>query len=131
MSAQQSIVLVNGSRLLRGILRRAIQRDTLLRVVTEVDDLAKFSAVIEHVEADWIVLALPPGKSVPAIVDQTLRERPDLNMLVMATDGSRVRMRWIEAHETTLDEKNLQELLTILREKEAKERVIQHSHTTY
>jgi DNA-binding NarL/FixJ family response regulator len=120
MPSQRKIVLVNDSRLLRGILKRAIQRDHGLQVVAEVDDLAKFSSVIRQADVDWIILALPPGKPIPTIVDQALREQPKLNLLVMATDGSRVRMRWIEAHETDLDEKNLQELLAILREKGGK-----------
>ena len=122
MSKSQKIVLVDGSRLLRGIFKRAVQRDTRLQVISEIDDINDFSDAIKLVEADWIFLALPSGQSVPAVVDQTLRERPDLNMLVMDADGSHLRMRWIETHETPLDEKNLPELLMVLREKGRKEK---------
>lgn len=114
----QRIVLVNGSRLLRGILKRAIERDNNLSVVAEVDDHAKISSVIKEVKMDWIILALHPQESFPETVDNVLRNQPQLKCLVMATDGSRVRMRWIETHETSLDEKDLEELLTLLRENE-------------
>jgi chemotaxis response regulator CheB len=122
MTTPQKIVLVDGSRLLRGMFRRAIQRDSSLQVISEIDDMNDFHDAIKKVDADWIFLALPSGRSVPAVVDQTLREQPDLNMLVMDSDGSHLRMRWIETHETPLDEKNLNELLMVLRDKGRKEK---------
>ena len=124
MTTPQKIVLVDGSRLLRGIFKRAIQRDDRLQVISEIDDINNFPDAIKPVEADWIFLALPSGQSVPAVVDQTLRERPDLNMLVMDADGSHLRMRWIETHETPLDEENIPELLMVLREKGRKQKAL-------
>jgi hypothetical protein len=120
MSNQQKIVLVNESRLLRGILKRAIERDAGLHIIAEVDSFAKFPSVIKRAKADWIILALPPGESVPEVVDKVLMEQTNMSLLIMATDGSRVRMRWIEMHESSLDENNLEEILTILREKKGK-----------
>lgn len=125
MTTAQKIVFVDGSRLLRGIFRRAIQRDTRLQVISEIDDMNDFSDAIKQVDPDWIFLALPSGQPVPVVIDQTLRERPDLNMLVMDSDGSHLRMRWIETHETSLDEKNLTELLMVLRHKGKQEKTLQ------
>jgi hypothetical protein len=124
MSKPQKIVMVDGSRLLRGIFKRAVQRDTRLQVVSEIDDINDFPDAIMPVDADWIFLALPTGQSVPAAVDQTLRERPDLNMLVIDADGSHLRMRWIETHETPLVEENISELLMVLREKGRKQKAL-------
>jgi chemotaxis response regulator CheB len=124
MTAPQKIVFVDGSRLLRGIFKRAIQRDTGLQVISEIDDMNDFPNAIKQVEPDWIFLALPSGQPVPLAIDQTLRERPDLNMLVMDADGGHLRMRWIETHETSLDEKNLTELLMVLRQKGQHEKVL-------
>jgi len=39
-----------------------------------------------------------------------------MRLLVMAVDGSQVRIRWIEPHEIYLNDKSLEELLTILRQ---------------
>jgi DNA-binding NarL/FixJ family response regulator len=119
----QMIVLVNESRLLRGILKRAIERDPDLHVVTEVDDYTKVSSVIENADIDWIVLALHPQESIPDVIDVVLRDQPDLRCLVMSTDGSQVQMRWIETHDTSLNEKSLDELLTILRESNVTNRI--------
>ena len=117
MPIQQKIILVDGSRLLRGMLKRAIERDAGLRVVAEVDDFRKFSTVVNQTDADWLFLTLLPQKPIPEIIDKALRERPSLNLMVMATDGSQVRMRWVETHEVSLDEKNLEEILSVLHEK--------------
>lgn len=116
MPPAKRIVLVDGSRLLRGMLKRAIERDDQLHVVAEVDQINKFSSVIRLADADWIFLILPPRTPIPEVINHTLREQPELRLLVMTTDGSRVRMRWIEIHETTLDQKNLGEIMAILRE---------------
>jgi hypothetical protein len=45
-------------------------------------------------------------------------------MLVMDADGSHLRMRWIETHETPLDEENITELLMVLREKGRKQKAL-------
>lgn len=116
MPPAKRIVLVDGSRLLRGMLKRAIERDPQLFVVAEVDKMEKFPSIIQHIDADWIFLTIPPENVIPEVVNHTLREHPELRLLVMSTDGSRVRMRWIETHETSLDQKNLKEIIAILRE---------------
>ena len=123
MSTQRKIILVNGSRLLRGILKRVIERDASLHVIAEIDDIIKVPTVIEHVDTDWIILAIPPQKPIPKIIDQLLRERPELNCLIVATDGSQVRLRRIEAHETPLNKENLEELLAVLREMGGKDKL--------
>lgn len=116
MPLTKRIVLVDGSRLLRGMLKRAIERDPQLYVVAEVDEMEKFPRVIQQADADWIFLTIPPENVIPEVINHTLREHPELRLLVMSTDGSRVRMRWIETHETSLDQKNLKEIIAILRE---------------
>lgn len=116
MPLTKRIVLVDGSRLLRGMLKRAIERDPQLYVVAEVDEMEKFPRVIQQADADWIFLTIPPENVIPEVINHTLREHPELRLLVMSTDGSRVRMRWIETHETSLDQKNLKEIMAILRE---------------
>lgn len=116
MPPTKRIILVDGSRLLRGMLKRAIERDPQLNVVAEVDKMDQFPSVIQHANADWIFLTIPPEKAIPEVVDHTLHEHPELRLLVMSTDGSRLRMRWIETHETSLDQKNLKEIMDILRE---------------
>jgi hypothetical protein len=122
MSAQ-NIVLVNESRLLRGILKRAIERDRNLHVIAEVDEYIKIPSVLNEVDTDWIILALHPQEPFPKTVDKVLRNQPELKCLVMAADGSRVRMRWIETHETSLEENNLEELLTVLRENKVTDKI--------
>lgn len=123
MPGQQKLILVNGSRLLRSILKRAIEQDKALKVVAEVDDFVKFPAVLQHTDADWVILTLNPHKSPPEIVDKALREQPKLSCLILATDGSCIRMRWVETHEISLDKKSLEELQAILRENRVKERL--------
>ena len=129
MQIRKKVVLVNGSRLMRGIFKRVIDRDEELQVVAEVDNFIKIPSVLRQAHADWMVLTLPPDKPIPKIIDKVLREQPELNCLIMATDGSCMRMRKIEAHETSLDEKSLDEILEILRKNELGKKPSEETNT--
>lgn len=126
MQSQQNIVLVNDSRLLRGILKRAIQHEEELNVVAEVDDLAKLTKVIDHAGADWIILFQKPEDALPDIINQALMEKQDLKLLIMVVDGGRVRLRWIETHEKVLEEENLQEMFLIMRKNGVKNKRVNY-----
>jgi hypothetical protein len=97
------------------MLSRVIDKAPGLQVVAELQDLSKYPDVVRQTGADWTILLLDPDEQVPEIVEQVLNQQPSMRLLVMAVDGSQVRMRWIEPHEISLDDKSLDDLLTILR----------------
>jgi hypothetical protein len=107
--------LLDNSRLVRDLLRRVIDKAPGLQIVAEVDDLSDYPDVACQTRADWTILLLDPDEEVPEIVEQAINYQNSMRLLVMAVDGSQVRMRWIEPHEQSLDNKNLEDLLTILR----------------
>jgi hypothetical protein len=97
------------------MLRRVIDKDPGLQIVAEVQDLSEYPEVARQIRADWTILLLDPDEEVPEIVQQVHNHHASMRLLVMAVDGSQVRMRWIEPHETSLNDKSLDDLLTILR----------------
>jgi DNA-binding NarL/FixJ family response regulator len=109
------IILVNGSRFLHEMLKRVIEKTPDLQVVDEVADLTRLSPAIAHTDAQWVIMSLPLDGEIPEVVRSLLIAHPSVRILAMATDGSQVRIKWLESHEEALDDLSLDELIAVLR----------------
>jgi hypothetical protein len=54
---------------------------------------------------------------IPAWVDAYIDEHPSVRFMVIASDGSTIRMKWLEIHEQGLNGLSLNDLLGILQNK--------------
>lgn len=113
---KKSIILVDNSPLVSGMLRRVIDDVGDLEIVAEVEDISQYPAIAKQMQAGWTILLIDPDEEVPQIVEQVLSRQPAMRLLVMSVDGSQVRMKWIEPHEISLNDRSLEELLGILQE---------------
>jgi DNA-binding NarL/FixJ family response regulator len=118
--AKQRIILVNESRLMRDMLKKVINKSPGLEIVIELTDLADLPETARQIEAEWAIVLLPPDQQVPDLVEQVVKEQQSMRFLLMGVDGSHARMKWNEPHEVPLDEKNLNELLDVLRQEKPK-----------
>lgn len=109
------IILANKPRLLRGMLKRVLQKVPDFQVVGEVLDPARLSATIEKTEAQWVVLSLSPAGNMPAMAETLLAVHPTICILAVAMDGSRVKVKRVEPHEQDLNGLLLEELLAVMR----------------
>ncbi len=114
---EQHIVLANGSRLLRDMLKRIIIKSEKLEVVREVTDQKELPSVIEHTNPEWVIISLSFDDSVPTWVDGYLANHPSVRFIAVATDGSKIKMKWLEVHEQELDGLSLHNLMQILESK--------------
>ena len=108
------IILANGSRFLHEVLKRVIKKIPDLQVVGEITDLARLSSTITETEAEWVIVSLPPDGKMPELVDSALAAHSSVRFLAMATDGSQVRIKWLESREEALDNLSLDELFAVL-----------------
>lgn len=111
---EQRIVLANGSRLMREMLKRILFKSNRLEVVREVIDQKDLPAVIEHTQPEWVILSLPFDNGVPAWVDGFMAAHPSVRFMALAADGSRVKVKWLEVHEQELNGLSLNDLIKIL-----------------
>lgn len=109
------IILANGSRFLHEMLKRVIEKTPDLQVVDEVADLTRLSPAIANTDAQWVIMSLPLDGEIPEVVKSLLIAHPSVRILAMATDGSQVRIKWLESHEEALDDLSLDELFAVLR----------------
>ena len=111
------IILLNGSPFLHEVLHRAIDKQDGLQVVADVDELNRYPEIASEVEADWTYLLLTPGSEIPLTVQEVIAAKPEMGLLVMATDGSSVRVRWLERHDEDLNVEALEEIFDVLQNK--------------
>jgi hypothetical protein len=109
------IILVNVPRFLREVLERAFAKVPGLRIVSEIDDLARLPAVIEQTGAQWVIVSLPPGSKMSNLANLLLETHPAVRLVNVVTDGSHVEMRWVELHEQMLDEFSMSDLIALLQ----------------
>jgi DNA-binding NarL/FixJ family response regulator len=114
---EQRIVLANGSRLLRDMLKRIIFKSENLEVVREVTDQKELASVIDSTNPEWVIISLSFDNGIPAWVDGFMASHPSVRFLALATDGSKIKLKWLEVHEQELNGLSLTELIHILESK--------------
>jgi chemotaxis response regulator CheB len=114
--ATKRIMLVNSSRLMSDMLNKVIGKTPDLEIVSNIADLTEFPEAVRRTKADWAIVLLPPDEQVPDVVEEVIKEQQSMRFLLMGLDGSHARMKWNEAHEVILDEKNLKHIIGLLRQ---------------
>jgi DNA-binding NarL/FixJ family response regulator len=93
MSSSQ-VLLANESRLLRYLLFRVLDPQSLLTIVGEIEDEAELPAKIDEVEPDWVVVSTAPGEIGARVSDDTLLKHPDTKILVIPDDAGAASVYW-------------------------------------
>ena len=114
---EQRIVLANGSRLLRDMLKRILFKSENLEVVREVTDQRELPSVLEHSNPEWVIVSLSFDNGIPSWVDNYMAVHPSVRFMAVAMDGSKVKMKWLEIHEQELNGLSLSDLIHILENK--------------
>ena len=115
--AEQRVVLANGSRLLRDMLKRILYKSENLQVVREVNDPRELASVVEQVNPEWVIVSLSFDNRLPAWVDSFMVSHPSVRFMALATDGSKIKVKWLDIHEQELSGITLSDLLEILESK--------------
>jgi len=118
--SEQRIILANGSRLLRDMLKRILYKSDHFEVVREVTDQKDLPLAIEHTQPEWVILSLSFDNDVPAWVDGFMASHPSVRFMAVAADGSTVKMKWLEVHEQELNGLSLHDFIHILESKPAR-----------
>lgn len=109
------IILAIESRLLRDMLRRALENVHGVRIVGEYTDRATLLAAVAQSKAQWVIVSLAENGDMPAVADFLRTAKPRLNILAVALDGSRTRMRVQDTRDEDLNGMSLDELIEVLQ----------------
>jgi len=112
---EQHVILAHGSRLLRGMLKRVIEKAEQLKIVEEIVDISKLGHALDNNIPQWVIISLPPGGKLPEFVDNLIATHPSVRFLAISTDGHDIRMKWLKPQERLLSGLNLNELIGIMQ----------------
>ena len=110
----QRIILANDSRLMREMLNRILLKAKHLDVVQQVTDHEDLPAAIQQQDAEWIILSMPADNKIPDWADTYLQKHPNVRIMAVSPDGSRVNLKWLDKREQNFPNPTLQELIDLL-----------------
>jgi hypothetical protein len=82
-----------------------------------VTDQKELPSVIENTSPQWVIVSLSFDNVIPPWVDSFMVNHPSVRFIGLASDGSKVKMKWLEVHEQDLNEISLPDLIEILESK--------------
>jgi chemotaxis response regulator CheB len=109
------IVLATDSRLLRGMLRRVIEKKPGLELVGVTDQLSMAVEIAADQDADWVIMSLSPDEKIPPVADDLLLDKPAIAVMAISDNGQAFRVKWFEIHETAYRDWSLDEMLDMLQ----------------
>jgi DNA-binding NarL/FixJ family response regulator len=94
------IILADGSRFLRDILRKVFDQTPGLEVVAEVTDLVHLTSVLQQTRVEWIVLCLPLHSRVSNDFEKaTMKQFPSVQILGFYINDGLVSVESVDQHE--------------------------------
>lgn len=112
--SEQKIILANSSRLWREMLNRILLKAKNLEVVQEIKDPQQLPSAIQRFDAEWVLVELSEDHRVPGWVDEYIEAHPSVRFMAVSTDGSQIKMKWLENREKEFTDLTLSDLLHIL-----------------
>jgi len=95
----QRAILVNGSRLVRDLVKHVIEKELDIEVIREIENLQELDSAIPAVNADWVFVILTSDQKIPESSKiELFLKYPTMLLIGLWEDGSHVRMEWL-AHE--------------------------------
>jgi DNA-binding NarL/FixJ family response regulator len=109
------VVVAMESRLLRGMLCRAIGNAPGLQIVGEVADSAALLSTVHATDAGWVIVPMWPDGRLPEGLKSLLATHPAICLLGMADDGSQAKIRCAGCADRILDRLSLDDLIAALQ----------------
>lgn len=119
--ATKRVILANGSRLLREMLRRVINKADGLEVVQEIPNHEELPSAIERFSPEWVILSLPFNNGGHSWIDTCISQHPSVRFILLSPENSSIKMKWQRSYEEDLTNLSLKDFIHVL------EKDLQHS----
>lgn len=108
-------ILVNGSRLVRELIKRVIEKNAVFEVVKELSDLQELPEVAKSTNANWIFVVLLPGQKVPDDLKiELLLRLPSVRIIGLYVDDGYVHAEWMVHQERDFTGMKLEDFVNFL-----------------
>ena len=113
MRSTKRVILADGSRLLREMLHRVIEKADHLQVVDEVPEPDELPLSIERFDPEWVIVPEPYSNQLPGWIDACMADHPKVRFIFLSPDRNPIEMKWQSCHEEYTD-LSLKDLIHIL-----------------
>jgi DNA-binding NarL/FixJ family response regulator len=108
------VILANGSRLLREMLHRVINKADQLEVVQEVPNHEELPFAIERFDPAWVIVSLPENDPAHGQINDYIANYPSVRFIFLSPDDKNVRMKWQNSYEEDLTNLSLRDFIDFL-----------------
>jgi chemotaxis response regulator CheB len=120
MVSTKRVILADGSRLLREMLHRVIDKANHLEVVQELPDSGELCSAIHRLDPEWVILSLPYNRHAHEWINSCMADHPSMRFIFFSADQNHITMKWQMSCEEDFSDLSLKEFIHIL------ERDLQH-----
>ena len=114
MSAK-NIILVIPSRLLRGLLERALGKVENLVVVEAISDPEFLPDTVWETDIDWVVISSEGCLGLLKWFDEFANSHPSICIIALTAKGSSVNINWLNNSNEEIRDISLEELIILLK----------------
>jgi hypothetical protein len=115
MMSRKRVILANGSRLLREMLHRTLDKADQLEVVQEIPDWEGLPSALERFDPAWVIVTQPYGVPPHNPIDSCLAEYPSVRFIFLSPSENNIKMKWQTFHEEEYSDLSLKEFIHILQ----------------
>lgn len=108
------VILADGSRLLREMLHRVIDKEDHLEVVQEVLRYNDLPVAIQRFNPEWVIVSLPFSRYAHRWVDTYVKDYPSVRFLFLSPESNSIKMKWQTSYEEDVANLSLKDFIQIL-----------------
>ena len=114
MAPTKRVILADGSRLLREMLHRVLDKANHLQVVQELPSAEELRSAIKRFDPEWVILSQPFNKHAHAWINACMAEHPDVRFIFLSASQNYIKMKSQIVSEEDFPDLSLKEFIHIL-----------------
>lgn len=114
MISTKRVILASGSRLLREILHRAIDRADQLEVVREIPNWEALPLALEMFNPTWVIVAQADSNPSHQRVEVCMEKYPSVRFIFLSPNQDNVKIKWQTSYEEEYSNLSLTDFIHIL-----------------
>ena len=114
MMSTKRVILANGSRLLREMLHRVIDKADQLEVVQEIPNWEELPSALERFNPAWVIVTQSYSDQPGNWIDSCMEEYPSVRFIFLPPNQNNIKMKWQMSCEKEYSDLSLKELIHIL-----------------
>lgn len=112
--SRKRVILSNGSRLLREMLHRVIDKAEHLEVVQELTSHEELPSAIARLDPEWVILWVPYNKNTYSWLNTCMADYPSVRFIFLSPESNTIKLKWQSTYEEDLTNLSLKGLIDIL-----------------